>query len=280
MKPRVFLVALALVTLGACARTTGDVEPDVVTDAVAPVLGDADVTLPPELSWSVVAEDRVGGALFSGWANGADDLWFVGGELNTPLVCRYDGAEWTLLDPGTGQQVWWVHGFDAGPVFVVGDAGTIARYEDGNWEQMPTGLPGVTLYGVWGSAPDDLWAVGGPYALADEGHPSQGPSESIPRRTDVLLHFDGFEWTRVELPELPERSTAAKSLFKVWGTAADDVFVVGGGRLILHYDGDAWTVQDAGEGTQQLFTVSGRGPDDVWAVGGGATAVLLHYDGT
>ena len=231
-----------------------------------------------ELAWRFVAEDYPHGAFFSGWA-GAEDVWLVGGQFETPLVAQYQGDTWTHHDPGTGHQVWWVHGFKQGPIFVVGDGGSIARYEGGVWETMPTNLPGVTLYGVWGASPDDLWAVGGPFSFGESGPPVQGPTDEEKRRTDVLLHYDGVSWEMVSLPELPERSSAAQSLFKVWGTSADDVYVVGGGRLILHYDGVSWRVQDAGEGSQQLFTVAGRGADDVWAVGGGATPVLLRQQG-
>ena len=284
-------LVLALTLLCGCSSTPLQDAPEVIADVAAPddaridVPGDAtpltDTIIPPEMTWSTVVEDYGPGALLSGWSGGADDLWFVGGEMHKPLVLRYEGDSWSTLDPGTGEQLWWVHGFTGGPVVVVGDRGTIARYDEGAWEQMPTGLTAVTLYGVWGSSPDNMWAVGGPYALADMGQPDPGPDsdpESEPRR-DILLHYDGTAWTQVALPELPERSVAAQSFFKVWGTGPDDVFVVGGGRLILHYDGTQWEVQDTGPGSQLLFTVTGRGPDDVWAVGGGATAVLLHYDG-
>jgi hypothetical protein len=275
----VTLCVLALVI--GCQGPKNDVAHDATTQPDSAASQDAldGGGLNAAQTWTLVAEDYEPGAFFSGWA-GHTDVWFAGGEFGVPLVMQYDGANWITHDPGTGQQAWWAHGFDDGPLFVVGDAGSIARYQGGSWETMETHMPGVTLYGVWGASPDDVWAVGGPYALSESGPPLQGPVEEEERRTDVLLHFDGSSWEMVTLPELPERSTAAQSLFKVWGTAADDVFAVGGGRLILHYDGVSWTVQDAGDGSQQLFTVAGRGPDDVWAVGGGATPVLLHYNGT
>jgi len=281
-----FFALCVIASLVACQSPTNDADRDTAqttadtqgggADPKPDGAGDAEDST---TSWALVAEDYEPGALFSGWSSG-DDVWFVGGEYGAPLVVQYDGTGWTSHDPGTGQQAWWIHGFKDGPIFVVGDAGSIARYQDGEWETMETNMPGVTLYGVWGANPDDVWAVGGPYALSESGPPAQGPVEEEERRTDVLLHFDGTTWEMVELPELPERSVAAQSLFKVWGTSAEDIFVVGGGRLILHYDGVAWSVQDAGDGSQQLFTVSGRGPDDVWAVGGGASPVLLHYNGT
>ena len=60
-------------------------------------------------------------------------------------------------------------------------------------------------------------AVGGPFSFGESGPPVQGPTDEEKRRTDVLLHYDGVSWEMVSLPELPERSSAAQSLFKVWG---------------------------------------------------------------
>ena len=117
---------------------------------------DADPDVSP---WRLVAEGYEPGAFFSGWAD-QEDVWFAGGEFGAPLIAQYDGTEWVMHDPGTGHQAWWIHGFEGGPIFVVGDAGSIARYQDGVWETMETHLPGVTLYGVWGASPDDVWAVG------------------------------------------------------------------------------------------------------------------------
>ena len=66
--------------------------------------------------------------------------------------------------------------------------------------------------------------------------------------------------------------------FKVWGSAANDVFVVGEAGLILHYDGQAWAEQTSPvHGT--LLTVTGRGSNDVYAVGGPPTS-FIHYDGS
>ena len=69
-----------------------------------------------------------------------------------------------------------------------------------------------------------------------------------------------------------EVDTADDMFFKVWGSAADDVYVVGERGAILHWNGAAWS-RVSSDADTRLVTVHGRGPQDVWAVGG-------YYDDT
>ena len=76
-------------------------------------------------------------------------------------------------------------------------------------------------------------------------------------------------------------SGTTNTLESVWGSSADDVFVVGGGGTIMHYDGNSWTSMSSGT-TEPLYDIWGSGPDNVFAVGGGfdAAGTIVHYDGT
>jgi hypothetical protein len=226
---------------------------------------------PGPLAWSAAADDWADGALLSVWAGGPDDVWIAGGEAGRGVVLHFDGAAWERRDPpGADAQLWWVHGFAGGQVFVSGDRGLVARWDGAAWTVDDTGHPGTTLYGVWGAAPDDVWAVGGVSLDAE-------PAE---QEGDVVLHWDGAAWTRADVPPLANKpSSAQKNLYKVWGTAADDVWVVGGAGTILHWDGTSWEPHDAGLGSTLFFTVTGRARDDVWVVGGFGVAALVHFDG-
>jgi hypothetical protein len=62
----------------------------------------------------------------------------------------------------------------------------------------------------------------------------------------------------------------------IFGFAANDVWAVSDGGLILHYDGTKWTTQHVG--MFDLNGIWGGAPNDIWVVGDGGT--LLHYDGT
>lgn len=254
---RCALVALAL-GLSACPD---DEKPQI--DAGEP---------PIPLIWNTVVDGYEPGALFSGWAGGPDDVWIVGGERGKSVVLHYDGTSWETLDPGLNQQLWWVHGFPGGPVYVVGDGGAAARWDGTAWEPLDTGAPGTVFYGVWGATPDDIWMVGGP---------TPTPASGVTPEGDVVLHFDGTAFARAQIQVLLDKPMSAqKNLFKVWGTSADSVFIVGSSGLALHYDGATWEKKETPAIGQALFTVFGRSDTDVYAVGGEGVAVMVHWDGT
>ena len=79
--------------------------------------------------------------------------------------------------------------------------------------------------------------------------------------------LDGSAWRTAASP-------ITAGLRAVWGRANDDVFAVGDGGAIVHFDGAAWSVEEA-QSTARLNDVSGEGPD-VFAVGAGG--VILHRE--
>lgn len=110
------------------------------------------------------------------------------------------------------------------------------------------------LLGVWGTGPDDVWAVGG----------------SIEQ--PLVMHNDGTAWVRRDVP-------GTSLLTNIYGFTANDVYAVGMGGLILHYDGDAWSQIPSGTDAT-LYGLWGASGEDVWIVGGTAggtgSAVVLR----
>jgi len=64
-------------------------------------------------------------------------------------------------------------------------------------------------------------------------------------------------------------------LYAVWGTAPDDVWVVGEG-IVLHHNGKTFAPLQPPTKKTSFRGVGGKNKDDVWIVGDG---VLLHWDG-
>jgi cysteine-rich repeat protein len=202
--------------------------------------------------WSLMAVPYTVGVLLGVWASGTDDLFAVG---EAGRVLYHDGQAWVRLNAGTEATLHdvWSHGIDA-DVLVVGERATVRRLrrEEQQWvaEPLPAGLPGqVTLRGVWGSGPDDVFVVG------DGG---------------VILHRTRDGWQRAA-----EGLTTAK-LAAVWGSGPGDVFAVGEAGTILHYDGQRWS-RMAADSTLTLEGIWGSGPGHVIAVGRSGT--ILFYDG-
>lgn len=192
------------------------------------------------------------------WGSAPNDAYLGGGGLGSgrpTLLLHDDGKVLTEIATGRTETIWWLHGSSANDVWAVGEQG-LALHSDGTtFNAVPTGTT-ATLYGVWAAAPNDAWAVGG------------SPGGGGPN--DVLLHYDGAAWSAVPAP-----SPNGESYFKVWGRAANDVFVVGQG-VALHYDGLAWKKVSVPTSTM-LLTVNG-GAQGVFAIGG-PPPTLLRWDG-
>ncbi|MEK6606576.1 MAG: hypothetical protein AABZ30_02845 [Myxococcota bacterium] len=214
--------------------------------------------------WRIVLED-LPGVVLSIWGTSADDLFVVGGTLADPstgdpgedLILHHDGSAWRRMDV-EAPTLWWVYGFAHEDVWAVGEQGAVLHFDGSEWTPVEGGY-GYTLWGVWGAAPNDLWAVGGT---------SNGSMPALIRR------YDGSVWADVDAG----LGVDVARYFKVWGTAIDDVFIVGEGGVIVHFDGVNFTQMSSGT-ADRLITVYGRGSDDVWAVGGLGSGVVLRYDG-
>jgi hypothetical protein len=212
-------------------------------------------------TWQVIYENP-DAALLSVWGTSASDVWAVGadgGDRSGPLVLHYDGSDWQRLLTGQeGGTLWWVFGFAGGPVYMGGEGGVILRYENDQFTRLPT--PGQeTVFGIWGSSPSDLWAVGG--ASESEG---------------------GFAWRLADddtwqpEPSVPSEITAGAAIWKIFGTSRDDAWLVGSNGTSLHWDGETLSPGDTGVGSS-LFTVHAAG-DRYAAVGGLASGIIVEYE--
>ncbi len=124
-------------------------------------------------------------------------------------------------------------------------AGTICD----TWLPVESGTA-IDLEAIWGSGPDDIWAVG----------------------DSTMLHWNGSAWSSVATPLNDGTSHHWNA---VWGSGANDVWAVGGYQgIILHWNGGAWsTVEESGT-PGSIESVWGTGPNDVWAVGWELTTTL------
>jgi hypothetical protein len=214
---------------------------------------------PPADKWELVHQG-LPGALLSVWGTSSTDVWAVGGDPldgSGPLVIHFDGETWSRMPTGqSAGALWWVYGFEGGPVFMGGEGGVILRYEDGAFTVMDT--PGTnTVFGIWGTSPDDMWAVGG--------------------ASDAT---GGFAWrlagdTWVEEPSLPAEVPMMAAIWKVFGTSSNDAWLVGSNGVSLHWDGSALSLGDTGVGTS-LFTVHAN-DGRYAAVGGTASGFIVEY---
>ncbi len=213
--------------------------------------------------WSVSAE-APGAALLSVHGTSARNVYAVGADDSTgPLVLHWDGEAWSRLATGVRGDLWWVYAFEDA-VFMGGSNANILRYAGGSFERMSTpGLGKHTVFGIWGSSPSDVYAVG-----AEAG------------RNGFIWHYDGNTWAELPLPaDTPQdENHDVPQFFKVWGTSAADEWIVGQRGVILRGNRAEGFRLVPSPSDDFLFTVHAEG-ERVMAVGGSASGVLLELDG-
>lgn len=173
------------------------------------------------------------------------------------------------------------------------DCGRIFHHDGERWTVQETGTP--LLADVWGSGPDNLFAVGAGGTILHSRDGSTWSSvydDNITHQfisiwgsgahdifvADVggaILHFDGEAWTEMRVP-----STRGSYLLDMWGSGPSDIYVVGTAGMIMHYDGNArgqWVKMESYT-ERDVLGVWGTGPDNVIAVG--EDHLVLRYTGS
>jgi hypothetical protein len=240
---------------------------------------------------------RFGSEFYAVASNNRDDLYIVG---DNGRIVQYDGEYWNNIevrDP-EGSHVDLVDVSMTGPLraVAVGRLSTVvdidgyttsltrsdrrgarilagagdmvlgaahsmylASHDGSQWADfdppIPQDLSGEVAC-MWAASPDIIWVVTG-------GWPLQ------------VLHFDGTAWNQqMHVDDITQ---------SMWGTAADDIFLVGWEGNIWHYDGSAWALMADTGYERVLQDTWGAAGDDVYVVGAytttGLGGAVLHYDG-
>jgi hypothetical protein len=223
------------------------------------------------------------------WASGSNDVWVAGGGLR-----HFDGSTWTARTPDplpsvVGLELTGLWGFGPNDVWTIrrGSTGQIPYHWDGQaWTARPippvtipgvSSTPSMSVIGVWGSGPSDVWAFGS----LSYPSPDSTPTYTFSVVVAAFMHWNGQTWTFTGDPQDPQLT--GHSLLTGWGTSSTNAWAVGeptqgNGTDLWHFDGTAWSIVDsATPGLQtSLGAVWGSGPNDVWASGPG---FLWHFDG-
>jgi hypothetical protein len=155
---------------------------------------------------------------------------------------------------------------ESSPAFPHAIPGT-SYCRDDSWSWVGLGPEESASVGsaVWGRSSDDAWFV------------FKGPI-SVGLRS-AIDHFDGTQWTREWWStKWGPGSTDPDDLYAIWGSADDDLWVVGESGTILHSTGSGCWFHVASDTTERLTAVAGRGRSDVIAVGKNGASV--HWDGS
>jgi hypothetical protein len=194
----------------------------------------------------------------------------------------------TICLPSSIRKIW---GSSSNNLFVVGDNGNIARYQNGVWTSIESGTD-VHLIDVWGS-PDGsiVWVAGfedsyGTVLLRNTGNGFQKVLEitdpGMPHPPDKITHVFKSLWTdktdTVYLGAIGRVYAAPKHILgafapakeNTWwdyenqteyppetniirGTAGNDIFIAGYNQFIRHWNGASWKIYNEIEGDGEWY---------------------------
>jgi len=235
-------------TLFAGCGDAGDAQPDAAPEPASTWNEAFDAT---SIGWFLSVHGPTEGQLFA-----------AGGTPDQGVIMHFDGSEWSQETLPSGTPLMnWVFCHDTDSIWSVGNDATALYYDGQTWQKHETPTD-QTLWGVWGADPDDMWTVGG-----------KGQEEG----QATILRNQGSGWEQVEIPEIQKDKVYA--FFKVWGTSADNVYIVGQRGVMLHWNGSELAEVETGT-DEDLISLWGTGPDRIAAVGGRTNGVVARYDGT
>jgi hypothetical protein len=196
---------------------------------------------------------------------GSPEAGADGGKVCSSIVCSSGG--WCRSDPtpGIGHGPVWVDSSDDVWAADGSNSGLIFHWDGCTWTMMSLAPLLTEVRAIWGSGPDDVYAV----TLYE---PSSGEDELF---TDIL-HWDGKAWSlSMALPLDVQANLIA-------GSGPNDVWVPTGNTSspggMMHFDGTTWTSST----TSGLYGATGiwvNGPSDVWLTALNGPGFTQHWDG-
>ena len=234
------------------------------------------------------------------WGSGSNDVYAVG-QNGTIVHTSNQGASWESLQSGTQATLGGVWGTSAGNVYVAGYtvtlnpttiSGLVLHSIDGGGTWTPAVLTAddCLLTAIWGSAPNDLYAVGGSYIFHGDGtgawtneYTAAGGASLASvwgssgsdiyvvgsNGAELLVHgTGGGNWSTVAVP--PGVPGGNGGLSGVWGLGASYVVGVGAGGYVMQGSGTSWSAMLTGTNLNAAWASS---PHDLFAIGDAGTIV-------
>jgi hypothetical protein len=176
------------------------------------------------------------------WCDAAGDTILVAADNG--VVFRKAGLWWEELTADASRRhLYDLDGTSAHDIYAVGQDGLIVHFDGGGWTETSSGKAA-------------LRAIDGPMAVGDDG---------------LVMRRIGSSW-QVEI------SGTTADLYAVRYLADDNVWAVGEGSQVIHYDGSGWQVYQRPLMTIDFNTVWGdvSTPKEIWF--GGEDGFLLKLE--
>jgi len=224
--PSAWQIVLGAEELDGAVLSIWGPSPDEVFAVGGPLGNEGFESLVMHLEGSVWKRLSPGGVETYWWVHGTgpDDIWFVG---ENGRITHYDGQSFEEHASGVTATLWGVFAASKTNAWAVGGTPNgglgmpndiLLHWDGASWKPEP--LPGAplgrTLYKIWGSGPDDLYAVG---------------------ESGTIWRKKGATWSLTEPAPTPGK------LLTVSGCAPTEVYAVGG-STVLRSDGATFVPVD------------------------------------
>jgi hypothetical protein len=223
------------------------------------------------------------------------DVWAVGAAGQ---ILHYDGTSWTVSASGTIQDLNAIWGATSNDLWAVGNNRTILRYDGRQWGSKAMGSPGLTdLHAVFGNSSSVVWIAGTNNPNSEQtlvrfiGAAESSVTITAPMPPGTLPPFTSIWGASIDslwvgggnvvlnyvpgMSSIPVRNFA-DSVVRLWGTRDNDIWVIGNGGHISHYNGATWQTVPSGT-SDNLSGIFGFSDKDVWVVGDAGS--VLRWDG-
>lgn len=211
-----------------------------------------------EFEWVV---DTLGeeGWMYDLWGLDENNLWGVGAvqlPSGASNVVYWNGNLWETVPSNLQMYLYGIYGFSANQIWVVGNGnyhwGGAAFWDGVKFTEFkfdadkPEYADTIhALHAIWGSAPNDVWAVGG---------------------SGTIIHWNGETWRKVPSP-------TKLYLYDIWGVSHNDIYAVGfsltGLYELLHYDGISWKLV-----SDRVTPAASYQFTSIWLVKGGSGFIV------
>jgi hypothetical protein len=226
-------------------------------------------------SWTIVPTPNVGSQETVNNLTGVDavasnNVWAVGTVANfsgsRALIMRWNGTAWRFVRNDCGRGLNKVDARTSTDIWAVGN-GVTCHWNGSRWTQFPVGLPPSDSYvdprDVTVVSANNAWLVGLQLSSCGEGQVCA---------TGAVQHWNGTAWQHVP--------RGVPIGYGVDAVAANDIWGVGPGPSVFHFDGQTWVEVPAGVTTAELWSVEASSANDIWAAGDAlgpqASALVEH----
>ena len=241
------------------------------------------------------------------WGCDSDNVFAVGVDTAGATAFRWDGATWQAMEIAATGYLLDIWGSSCTDVYAVD--GGIWHFDGSTWSAQPYDTYSFydsAILSVSGTSGVDVYAVG-----TGTGWEEGWDEEPVEFEAPLVMHNDGSGWIEIEGEWLDSGSIRFESVWnsspddayfldgslyhydgisgtlsddtvhgvEIWGAAADDIYTVGYGGEMHHFDGGAWSIIDSGT-PNHLYGIWGDGLGYAVAVGPWETVTSTDGGGT